>query len=272
MKNILKSNVVLIIFYLLYLIILYGIFKDSFIGILIIHLIFIFIALTPIGESIMRLLNHTEKIVLKEDREYLYSLFDEVYEQAKKKNPKLSSNIKLFTNEEQMPNAFACASNTVCITKGAIQTFSREELQGIIAHELGHISNGDTKISMIFCIGNVLFMAFALIVKLFYITIFVVLKNRLGNSIILTIINGIKNLIIRFLGFIVNAIFSLNSRNCERGADEFAYTIGFGEELIQALYLLKQIDTSGNLSIMERIYATHPDLDNRIARLEELRS
>ena len=87
MKNILKSNVVLIIFYLLYLIILYGIFKDSFIGILIIHLIFIFIALTPIGESIMRLLNHTKKIVLKEDREYLYSLFDEVYEQAKKKNP-----------------------------------------------------------------------------------------------------------------------------------------------------------------------------------------
>lgn len=67
MKNILKSNVVLIIFYLLYLIILYSIFKDSFIGILIIHLIFIFIALTPIGESIMRLLNHTKKIVLKED-------------------------------------------------------------------------------------------------------------------------------------------------------------------------------------------------------------
>lgn len=279
MKNVLRSNIVLIVFYMFYLIILYSIFKDSFIGILIIHLIFIFIALTPIGESIMWLLNHTKKIVLKakkivlkEDREYLYSLFDEVYEQAKKENPRLSSNIKLFMNEEQMPNAFACASNTVCITKGAIQTFSREELQGIIAHELGHISSGDTKISMIFCIGNVLFMGFALIVKLFYITIFAVLKNRLDNSFVLTIINGIKNLIIRFLGFIVNAIFSLNSRNCGRGADEFAYTIGFGEELTQALYLLKQIDTSSNLSIMERIYAPHPDLDNRIARLEELGS
>ena len=270
MRNVLRSNAVLIIFYMFYLILLYSIFKDGFMGIFIIHLIFIFIAFTPLGESIMRLLNHTKKIVLNEDKEYLYPLFDEVYEHAQKENPHLSSHIKLFINDEQIPNAFACANHTVCVTKGAVQTFSREELQGILAHELGHISNGDTRISMIFCIGNVLFMGFALIVKLFYITIFAVLKNRLGNSIILTIINGIKNLIVRLLGFIVNAIFSLNSRNCEKGADEFACSIGFGKELIEALYLLKQIDTGNNLSIMERIYATHPDLDYRIARLEQL--
>ena len=92
----------------------------------------------------------------------------------------------------------------------------------------------------------------------------------MGNSIFLTIINGIKNLLKRLGNFIVSAIFSLNSRNCEKQADYFAHTIGFGEELKQSLFLLKQIDTSSDLSIMERIYATHPDLDTRIARLEQM--
>lgn len=210
------------------------------------------------------------KVYDQEGQEYLLPLFEEVYEQAKIQNPRLSSNIKLFMNNDLMPNAFACASNTICVTKGAIQTFSREELQGILAHEFGHISNGDTKITMIFCIGNVLFMIFAFVMHLIYVFLYAVLRSRMGNSIFLTIINGIKNLLKRLGNFIVSAIFSLNSRNCEKQADYFAHTIGFGEELKQSLFLLKQIDTSSDLSIMERIYATHPDLDTRIARLEQM--
>ena len=270
MKKVIQSNLVLILFYIVYLFIVYLLFMDYFTMILIIHLIFIFIALTPIGEGIMRMLNHTKKIVLKEDQEYLFPLFEEVYEQAKKENPRLSSNIKLFMNEDPMPNAFACASNTICVTKGAIQTFSREELQGILAHEFGHISNGDTKITMIFCIGNVLFMIFAFILHLIYIFLYAILRSRMGDSFLLKIMNGIKNLFKRLGNFIVSAIFSLNSRNCEKQADYFAHTIGFGEELKESLFLLKQIDTSGDLTIMERIYATHPDLDTRIARLEQM--
>ena len=92
----------------------------------------------------------------------------------------------------------------------------------------------------------------------------------MGDSFLLKIMNGIKNLFKRLGNFIVSAIFSLNSRNCEKQADYFAHTIGFGSELKESLFLLKQIDTSGDLTIMERIYATHPDLDTRIARLEQM--
>lgn len=49
-------------------------------------------------------------------------------------------------------NAFAAglsAENVaIAITRGALNQLSREEIQGVIAHEFGHISNGDTKIGL----------------------------------------------------------------------------------------------------------------------------
>jgi len=49
-------------------------------------------------------------------------------------------------------NAFAAgltpSTAAVTVTDGALDTLNREELQGVIAHEFGHISNGDMAISM----------------------------------------------------------------------------------------------------------------------------
>lgn len=270
MKETLKSNRVLISFYGLYLILLAFIFKQSFPILLVLHGILIFIALTPIGEAIMRLLNHTKKIQLREDKEYLYPLFEEVYDQAKEQNPNLSQNITLFISEDMSPNAFACASNTVCVTKGAIHSFSKEELQGVLAHELGHISNNDTKVSMVFLIGNFLVVVFATIFNLIFWCAGILVSILGGNNFALRFVKGVKKVISQIGSMIVSAIFALNSRSCERGADTFAYHIGYGEELKQALGLLKTIDTSGDMTLMERIYASHPELDTRIAFLENL--
>jgi heat shock protein HtpX len=45
------------------------------------------------------------------------------------------------------PNAFATGRNpehsVVCVTEGILRTVSREELEGVIAHELAHIKNRD---------------------------------------------------------------------------------------------------------------------------------
>lgn len=52
----------------------------------------------------------------------------------------------------QQINAFAAGLNTknaiIAVTQGSLQTLNRDELQGVIAHEFGHIYNGDMKISM----------------------------------------------------------------------------------------------------------------------------
>ncbi len=49
-------------------------------------------------------------------------------------------------------NAFAAGLTpsmaAISVTEGALDTLNREELQGVIAHEFGHISNGDMAISM----------------------------------------------------------------------------------------------------------------------------
>lgn len=49
-------------------------------------------------------------------------------------------------------NAFAAGTKAdnaaVAITEGALNKLSRDEIQGVIAHEFGHIYNGDMKISL----------------------------------------------------------------------------------------------------------------------------
>jgi heat shock protein HtpX len=48
------------------------------------------------------------------------------------------------------PNAFAVASakskGTIAVTWGLLQSLTREELQGVIAHEMAHLRNRDTQI------------------------------------------------------------------------------------------------------------------------------
>lgn len=54
---------------------------------------------------------------------------------------------KGYIIEEPSPNAFATgrdeAHSSVAVTTGLLETMNREELQGVIAHEIGHIKNRD---------------------------------------------------------------------------------------------------------------------------------
>ncbi|MBF0328514.1 MAG: zinc metalloprotease HtpX [Nitrospirae bacterium] len=55
--------------------------------------------------------------------------------------------------DEDQPNAFATGRNpehgTVAVTTGIMRLLSREELEGVIAHELAHIKNRDILVSTI---------------------------------------------------------------------------------------------------------------------------
>jgi heat shock protein HtpX len=54
---------------------------------------------------------------------------------------------KVYIIHEASPNAFAtgrdAAHASVAVTTGLLETMNREELQGVIAHEIGHIRNRD---------------------------------------------------------------------------------------------------------------------------------
>lgn len=58
----------------------------------------------------------------------------------------------VFIIESREINAFAAGMRpdnaAVTVTRGALELLNRDELQGVIGHEFGHIYNGDMKISM----------------------------------------------------------------------------------------------------------------------------
>ena len=60
---------------------------------------------------------------------------------------------KLYVIEDSAPNAFATGRDpdhaVVCATTGLLQKLTRTELEGVIAHELSHIKNYDTRLMSI---------------------------------------------------------------------------------------------------------------------------
>jgi heat shock protein HtpX len=60
---------------------------------------------------------------------------------------------KVFVTYDPAPNAFATGkdekSAAVCVTTGLLALLNREETQGVVAHEMAHIRNHDTRVMMI---------------------------------------------------------------------------------------------------------------------------
>src|SRR4029078_3414245 len=58
---------------------------------------------------------------------------------------------KVYIMEDPAPNAFATGRDPhhaiVCATTGLLQIMNDNELQGVIAHELGHVQNYDVRVN-----------------------------------------------------------------------------------------------------------------------------
>ena len=60
---------------------------------------------------------------------------------------------RLFISPSMQPNAFATGRNekhaVVCVTQGLLHVLDRDEVNGVVAHELGHIKHRDILIGSI---------------------------------------------------------------------------------------------------------------------------
>jgi len=251
--------------------------RDSFIWVSIIYGVSITIALSPVGEAILRILENCRELSTEQERNYLLPMFEEVYENAKEVNPKLNKSIRLYIMDAMYVNAFAIGRKTVAVTKGAMETLSADELKGVLAHELGHITHGHTKALLLSVIGN---FFFTVLVWVFRAILFItqVVSNIVANFNYIGSIFAIFTLIARLLvdvsvfAFINlgQVILASNSRFNEIQADNFALEIGYGRELISGLYLFQKISMNTKLSWSEQLKSSHPHIAYRIANLERL--
>lgn len=235
------------------------------------------LAISPLGEFLLRLTEGLNKVETREDNNYLLPIFDEVYNEAIEFSPSLNKDIKLYISETMTVNAFAIGRKTIAVTRGAINAFSRDELKGILSHEFGHIANGDTKSLLLNVVGNGFFSIIVLVLRfiMLFVQNFMVefsKKNIVG--IIFAFISFVSRLFVDISIFIFvfsgNLILALNSRYCEKLADEYAFHIGYGAELINALYLLNKITFPSKATIKEKLFASHPHTASRIEHLETL--
>ena len=245
---------------------------NSFNLVFFIYGISILVALSPLGEVLLRFVEEVRPISTREEKEYLLPIFEEVYENAKQKDTKLNNNIRLYIIDNMYVNAFAIGRKTIAVTMGTIQTFSQDELKGIIAHELGHLSNGDTKALLLSTIGNGIFTILVFILRIIMLiieVIFSLTKIPFLDVFAITarFLFDIGVIIFVYIGEI---LLSLNSRQSELWADRFAFDIGYGEELINSLYILQKISLPQNLKLKDRFRASHPNTAKRIEQLENL--
>ena len=81
------------------------------------------------------------QVVTPEQAPELYAIVDKLRQRAGLPMP----TVALAPHEQ--PNAFATGRNpensVVCVTEGLLRAVNRDELEGVIAHELAHIKNRD---------------------------------------------------------------------------------------------------------------------------------
>jgi len=87
------------------------------------------------------------RIIEREDNPALFNLVEEVCLAAGLKLPKVA------IVEDSAPNAFATGRNpdhaVIAFTTRILQVMDRDELQGVIAHEMSHVANRDTIVSAV---------------------------------------------------------------------------------------------------------------------------
>jgi heat shock protein HtpX len=233
----------------------------------------------------------SDKIVLKmygaqpiteADAPELYGMVRRLSQRAELPMPKIA-----IINEDQ-PNAFATGRNpehgTVAVTTGIMRILSREELEGVLAHELAHIKNRDILVGTI---------AAAIAGSISYLAQMAQFSMIFGGGRSNDDDGGspIGTIVMMIVGPIAAMLVQMAiSRSREYGADASGAQIcGHPLSLASALNKLQmasqQIHMQANPATahmfivnplsggaLMNMFSTHPPMEERIARLKAMRT
>ncbi len=211
----------------------------------------------------------------------LRDLVQRVHDFARKANLKTMPEVGIYDSPEL--NAFATGPSKrrslVAVSTGLLHNMDRGEVDGVLAHEVAHIANGDM-VTMTLVQGVVnAFVMFLARVAGFFASQAVAEEKRpmvqFAVVIALEILLGI-------LGMVVVAFFS---RAREYRADAGGAHLSGRDNMVAALERLKAnyqlppmeeqpalatLKISGKAGGLMKLFSTHPDLDDRIMRLRQM--
>jgi heat shock protein HtpX len=226
--------------------------------------------------------------VTKEEQPRVYRLLENVSIAAG-----LTRTPDLYWIDDSAPNAFAAGRDPehayVAVTSGIVQLMDDRELEGVLAHEVSHVRNRDVRLmSLAAVLVGVIALAADLLMR---ITIFGGGDDeREGGLGGLAVIVGLVAAVLAPIG--ASLLQMTLSRRREYLADASAVEItGDAEGLARALAALRDDtqalhtvtratahlyiesplrDHKGLRSSLGGLFDTHPPLEDRIARLEQM--
>ncbi|MBI5240781.1 MAG: protease HtpX [Elusimicrobia bacterium] len=179
-------------------------------------------------------------------------------------------------------NAFATGPTRsralVAVSTGILSAMDRGELEGVLAHEISHVANGDmVTMTLIQGIVNAFVMFLARVIG-FFVSLQVKEENRRMVNMLVVIA---LDIMLSILGMVVVAFFS---RRREYAADAGSARLAGREKMIAALerlwdnrqavekehQSLATLKISGGSGGFFALLSTHPPLPSRIAALKRL--
>jgi heat shock protein HtpX len=182
---------------------------------------------------------------------------------------------------EGAPNAFATGafrnSSLVAVSTGLLQSMSREEVEAVLGHEIGHVANGDmVTLTLIQGVVNTFVVFLSRVVGFFVDKAIFRTERGVGPGFYITVIAC--QIVFGILASIIVAWFS---RQREFRADAAsASLLGSPQPMMHALARLgglepgalpesmKAAGITGRRSGFAALFSTHPPVEERIAALQ----
>ena len=198
---------------------------------------------------------------------------------------------KVYVMESEQINAFASGRNpqnaVICFTTGALKKLNKQELEGVVAHEMGHIANFDIRFMTL---TAVLVGMISIVAEIFLRSLWFSnnSRGRDGRAQLILIILGV---LFAILAPIVAQLVSLAiSRKREFTADATAVKFTrYSPGLKSALLKIKNehissedkhhyakamaplfISNPFTRKSISGLFSTHPPIDERIKRLDAM--